>query len=208
VTGRTHQIRVHLAAAGLPILGDPIYAPPDARASSPRLALHAATLHFCGREVSSPLPSELRALLPLDIRPIAAAETRPLRRSVLRPPQTEAELVYPGDDAPATLHLGAFLGASLVGVASLYREPPPGESGAGDWRLRGMAVAPELRGTGAGARLLERCLDHARAAGGTRLWCNARTPAPGVYRRHRLVTRGDEFDIPGIGPHFFMWRAL
>src|SRR5262249_51485474 len=81
-----------------------------------------------------------------------AAETRPLRRSVLRPHQTEAELVYPGDDAPATLHLGAFLGASLVGVASLYREPPAGESGAGDWRLRGMAVAPELRGTGAGAR--------------------------------------------------------
>jgi RluA family pseudouridine synthase len=208
VTGRTHQIRVHLAAAGLPILGDPIYAPPAARARAPRLALHAAMLRFGGREVSSPLPPELRALLPIAIRPISAAETRPLRRSVLRPHQTEAELAYAGDDAPATLHLGAFLGDALVGVASIYREPPPSETDPGDWRLRGMATAPEIRGTGAGALLLQRCLDHARAAGGTRFWCNARTPAAGFYRRHGLETRGEAFDLPGIGPHFFMWRKL
>ncbi len=208
VTGRTHQIRVHLAAAGLPILGDPLYAPPDARAAAPRLALHAATLRFGGREISSPLPRELCALLPIDIRPISAAETRPLRRSVLRPHQTEAELVYAGDDATDTVHLGAFLGPNLVGVASICRDPPPGETGADVWRLRGMATAPEVRGTGVGGRLLERGIELARAAGGTRLWCNARTPAVGFYRRHGLATRGDEFEIRGTGPHFFMWRTL
>lgn len=41
-TGRTHQIRVHLAAAGHPILGDPLY-DPDYR-DDPRLFLHAHTL--------------------------------------------------------------------------------------------------------------------------------------------------------------------
>lgn len=41
-TGRTHQIRVHLAAAGHPILGDPLYDP--AYQTESRLFLHAHTL--------------------------------------------------------------------------------------------------------------------------------------------------------------------
>lgn len=49
-TGRTHQIRVHLSEAGMPILGDPVYGkrPPHTRlsASIPRLALHACELGF------------------------------------------------------------------------------------------------------------------------------------------------------------------
>ena len=43
-TGRTHQIRVHLAYLGHPILGDRFYAPPEALALAPRLQLHAQTL--------------------------------------------------------------------------------------------------------------------------------------------------------------------
>lgn len=43
VTGRTHQLRVHMAAIGHPILGDALYG--DA-ASAPRLMLHASGLRF------------------------------------------------------------------------------------------------------------------------------------------------------------------
>lgn len=43
-TGRSHQIRVHLAELGHPILGDPFYAPPEARAAATRLQLHALAL--------------------------------------------------------------------------------------------------------------------------------------------------------------------
>lgn len=46
LTGRSHQLRVHLASLGHPILGDPLYAPPEAVAAAPRLQLHAATLAF------------------------------------------------------------------------------------------------------------------------------------------------------------------
>ncbi len=46
VTGRSHQLRVHMQVLGHPILGDTLYAPPAAIALSPRLCLHAETLEF------------------------------------------------------------------------------------------------------------------------------------------------------------------
>ncbi len=46
VTGRSHQLRVHLMAIGHPILGDRLYAGSGARAMSGRLLLHATSLAF------------------------------------------------------------------------------------------------------------------------------------------------------------------
>jgi tRNA pseudouridine32 synthase/23S rRNA pseudouridine746 synthase len=46
VTGRTHQLRVHLQALGHPIVGDTLYAPPAVRERSPRLLLHASVLRL------------------------------------------------------------------------------------------------------------------------------------------------------------------
>ncbi len=81
-TGRTHQIRVHLASAGHPIVGDPVYlrrAPAAARLlpgnvrssllAFPRQALHAALLGFqhprTGAELrfETPPPKDFQALL-------------------------------------------------------------------------------------------------------------------------------------------------
>ncbi len=50
LTGRSHQLRVHLLALGHPIVGDALYAPPEDAARSPRLLLHARRL-----EVPHPL---------------------------------------------------------------------------------------------------------------------------------------------------------
>jgi len=46
VTGRAHQLRVHLLAIKHPILGDALYAPPEVRAGADRLLLHATQLRF------------------------------------------------------------------------------------------------------------------------------------------------------------------
>ena len=46
LTGRSHQLRVHLQAIGHPILGDVLYAPAEIAAASPRLLLHASALAF------------------------------------------------------------------------------------------------------------------------------------------------------------------
>ncbi len=68
-TGRQHQIRVHLASVGAPLLGDPLYGDEASEAlGAPRLALHAARIVFPspgGRgteEVSASLPADLAAL--------------------------------------------------------------------------------------------------------------------------------------------------
>lgn len=46
ITGRSHQLRVHLKALGHAILGDALYAPPDVQGKSARLLLHARELQF------------------------------------------------------------------------------------------------------------------------------------------------------------------
>jgi tRNA pseudouridine32 synthase / 23S rRNA pseudouridine746 synthase len=58
VTGRAHQLRVHLLAIGHPILGDALYAPPEVVASADRLLLHASRLRFAHPVSGEPLEIE------------------------------------------------------------------------------------------------------------------------------------------------------
>lgn len=68
-TGRTHQIRVHLAAIGHPVVGDTRYGGDRRRSGSGRPFLHATRIRFLHPvtneeiEVSSPLPADLVAVL-------------------------------------------------------------------------------------------------------------------------------------------------
>ena len=80
VTGRTHQIRVHLAARGWPIVGDPVYGAPgwsriadptlsETLRAFPRQALHAWRLSFVHPItmqrliIEAPVPDDMRALM-------------------------------------------------------------------------------------------------------------------------------------------------
>jgi 23S rRNA pseudouridine1911/1915/1917 synthase len=79
ITGRTHQIRVHLAAKGWPIVGDAVYGRKATRIAAaqtmeiartfPRQALHAWQLTLqhpaSGKDISiaAPLPADMRELL-------------------------------------------------------------------------------------------------------------------------------------------------
>jgi 23S rRNA pseudouridine1911/1915/1917 synthase len=66
-TGRMHQIRVHLAAIDLPVVGDPVYGVPDPRLD--RQFLHSARLAFTHPitgervDVASPLPDDLAVVV-------------------------------------------------------------------------------------------------------------------------------------------------
>ena len=55
LTGRTHQLRVHLASIGHPILGDALYGNEQVQARAPRLLLHATELAFVHPATQQPL---------------------------------------------------------------------------------------------------------------------------------------------------------
>jgi 23S rRNA pseudouridine1911/1915/1917 synthase len=90
-TGRTHQIRVHLAHLGHPLVGDPVYGgrrrvPPGASpalltalAAFERQALHAARLEL--EHPASGKPLEFEAPLPADFRDLLAALERDAART-------------------------------------------------------------------------------------------------------------------------------
>ena len=69
VTGRLHQVRLHLDGIGCPILGDVLYGPRRVQGASPRLALHAHRLVFTHPatgetvDVKTGWPKDLRRVL-------------------------------------------------------------------------------------------------------------------------------------------------
>ena len=61
VTGRAHQLRLHLLSLGHPILGDALYAPPEVQARAERLLLHASALRFTHPTSGAPMAFESAA---------------------------------------------------------------------------------------------------------------------------------------------------
>jgi GNAT superfamily N-acetyltransferase len=140
----------------------------------------------------------------MKIEAIPSSKTWALRQSVLRPHQTLSEMQYPGDEDESSRHFGAWEDKTLLGIASLYKEALPEIPGTLGWRLRGMAVAPERRGQGIGAQLVEACIAYARKEGGRVLWCNAREGALPFYLGLKFRSLKGPYDLPGIGPHFLL----
>ncbi len=131
---------------------------------------------------------------------IDAGQTHDLRRQVLRDGRPEADVDFPGDRVPGAFHLGVLDDAgAVVGVASLSPEPTPHRPGKRGVRLRGMAVDPRYRGTGAGSALLAAAVERARTAGHEVLWANARDTALAFYEQRGWAVVGEGFvhvDLP------------
>lgn len=144
----------------------------------------------------------------IELGPLALADVLLFRQRLLRPHQRVNEVEFEGDRRPGALHVGAFVGGRLAGVASVLPDAHPDRSDRGAWRIRGMAVDEGVRGRGLGGALLERCVDHARSHGAASVWCNARIGAVPFYERHAFVVQGDVFDVDVIGPHVRMTRDV
>ncbi|MEM7622269.1 MAG: RNA pseudouridine synthase [Planctomycetota bacterium] len=108
VTGRLHQVRVHLASIGAGVLGDKLYGPIRTSHAARRLALHAwrLVLPIDGEkiDVRSPMPRDIRRLLRLhDLEPISASRRRPGPASEPGPGnEPEPNHVTPRDTEPET----------------------------------------------------------------------------------------------------------
>jgi predicted GNAT family N-acyltransferase len=140
---------------------------------------------------------------------ITAEETYDLRHRILRPNQTVADCAYPLDHATGSCHIGCFLDEELVGIGTVLREGQDGEQGANIWRIRGMAVLETARGHGIGGQILQRLIAHAaQETTPGEIWCNGRVHVKGFYERYGFAQIGDVFELPMIGPHIVMSRAL
>ncbi|MDQ6929891.1 MAG: GNAT family N-acetyltransferase [Candidatus Eremiobacteraeota bacterium] len=144
----------------------------------------------------------------MDVATLTAAQARELRQAVLRPNVPFEQNIYPGDDDPASLHVGLYDDGVLVAVGSMLNQPPQGEADPAAWRLRGMAVAEKYRNRGLGARVLEICIAYASESGGSYMWCNARAAARTFYERAGFLAEGDPFEVAASGPHYIMRKIL
>lgn len=142
------------------------------------------------------------------VRRICAKDAQAFRDRVLRPGKVPGESVYSGDDEPETLHLGAVVGAQLVSVATICREPMPSTSNANAWRLRGLATLGKFRGNGWGKRLGEKCIRHAISQRGTLVWCTARISASTFYHNLGFKKQGEAFHLPEYSDEWYILMLL
>lgn len=75
VTGRSHQLRLHMSALGHPVLGDPLYGTAMSRSASQRLLLHAEKLAFAHPFTGKPIKLQCHAGFALDT-PIEACSIK------------------------------------------------------------------------------------------------------------------------------------
>jgi len=155
--------------------------------------------------------------MPIIVRRALLSEIFQVRWDVLRPNRPREVAQFPGDEAPETIHAGAFDSAHAnIACATLTRvdwQPidPLGHHTAPQpaWQLRGMGVVSAHQGTGVGQSLLATLEQLARDAGPIRLiWCNARQPAIGFYQRQGWRIASEQFMIEDVGPHCRMLKPL
>jgi GNAT superfamily N-acetyltransferase len=125
-----------------------------------------------------------------------------LRWAVLRTGMPREAAVYPEDSRGSTFHMAAYDTEGRVrGCATFFPDPLPGET-APAYRFRGMGTAPEVRGRGFGAAVLEAGLRECADRGAGLVWCNGRTSATGFYERLGFTATGEEFTVEPSGPHY------
>jgi GNAT superfamily N-acetyltransferase len=140
------------------------------------------------------------------VRPVEVEKILRLRHAVLRAGLPLESASFEGDAAEDSIHLAALDGSSVVGCLTLHlnqwnREPA--------WQLRGMAVDPSYQRSGVGELLMQAAEAQVREVPVPRLlWCNARVPAIGFYRKMGWEVVSEQFEIPTAGPHVKMIRRL
>ncbi|MCO4795379.1 MAG: GNAT family N-acetyltransferase [Bacteriovoracaceae bacterium] len=139
---------------------------------------------------------------------VNAIDTYPIRQQMLRTDSPIERCKFTGDEEDQTFHLGAFMDSKLVSVASFYFEKHPELDEPFQFRLRGMATLPEYQGKGLSTELLNMAFPIIKQNFCHLVWCNARVSAVEFYQKVGFEKVGEEFDIPGIGPHLLMYKNI
>ena len=135
-------------------------------------------------------------------------EIQQLRNEVLWPHKTFENCILETDHFPSTFHLGVKVEGLTVATVTLQQESSSKLRQEKQYRLRAMAVREGYRGQGYGDAIVEAGLNHLRELGVEVVWCDARIAALNFYRRLQFEELEEEYEIPIIGLHRFMWKVL
>jgi ribosomal protein S18 acetylase RimI-like enzyme len=135
-------------------------------------------------------------------------EIQQLRNEVLWPHKTFENCILETDRLPTTFHFGVQLDGLTVATVTLQQEGSSKLLQEKQYRLRAMAVREGYRGQGFGDAIVEEGLKHLKEMGVEVVWCDARVAALNFYRRLQFQELEEEYEIPIIGLHRFMWKVL
>lgn len=128
----------------------------------------------------------------------------PLRSKMLRGGADIATCVLPTDNTEGIFHLAYYVSKTEIAtVGTFYPQNIEGREAFG-YQLRGMATDTPFFGKGYGAELIKYAVDYIKAAKAEYIWCNARTSAINFYKKQGFEIVSEEFEIPGVGPHYIM----
>ncbi len=148
---------------------------------------------------ASALTEELYVVAEVD-----EASTVDLRHRLLRAGMPRSSVVMSGADEATWF--GVIHDGTVKGTAGLFLEDSP--DGDSRHRIRAMATAESIRGSGLGRMLIDAVTDRVRLVGGSSVWASARTPAAGFYAKLGFEIVSDEYVVESIGPHVRMRRTL
>lgn len=135
-------------------------------------------------------------------------EIQQLRNEVLWPHKTFENCILETDRLSTTFHFGIQIEGLTVATVTLQQEKSHRLQQEKQYRLRAMAVREGYRGQGFGDAIVEAGLNHLRDLGVEVVWCDARVAALNFYRRLHFNELEEEYEIPIIGMHRFMWKVL
>lgn len=144
----------------------------------------------------------------LTLHRVPASTVQPLRFAILRPDRPYAESIYPHDDDPETLHVALMRDGVVLGSVTAMRQPIPEQSDPTQWRLRGVTLSPELRGSGYGKMLINIGIGYAARQGASLLWFISSEYAVPIYLHLGFMIRTDLSFLDPNSPNPFMWRPL
>jgi len=145
----------------------------------------------------------------MSVRKVSHQDTWAVRNEILRPGLPVSTCQFAEDQLQGAVHFSFYDMGQQTGVVSAYPvEFPADNSLPNCWQLRAMATLEAARGKGHGKALVNALEDYLSQQSAQWLWCNARNTAQGFYLKLGFLVVGDEFDIPRIGPHHMMLKAL
>ena len=107
-----------------------------------------------------------------------------------------------------TFHLGVVLEKNIVSCSTFYPEQTDKMPSKNAYRLRGMATDSSYLRKGYGDQIMQEAYHILKSKECDLLWCNARLIAVPFYQSVGFQEVGELFDIPEIGPHYYMYKRI